>query len=565
MAEQLRRDLRGDRCDATALLVAAGMLEAGVTDALCPDVDDEPDPVPLLRALTLDLAHAARGGGASAERIEEAVRRVDALLAEPLPATVMVSEPEGFAFYALYPEAYAAATRAFLNAAAPRRATVVGLRSIGTTLAAVVAAELEAAGVPVRGLTIRPRGHPFDREVRLARSLRLALEEGSSGHVLLVDEGPGISGSSLASAAAAAERAGASDDRIVLFPSWPTDGTALRSEAARRRWRRHACWTGSFEDTHMAAGRLARSWSGGVLRDLSGGQWRDLVCRPGHRPAVQPQHERRKYLLETDEGPLLLKFVGLGARGDRVLRRAQAQTDAGLAPPVMGLRDGFLALRWVDAAPFALEAKPRVPTQGTTAPLVAMGRYLGHLATGSPQGPVRFDDILAMTRTNVAEGLGDLDAGRTAWMEKMRDGVESRPAVAVDGRMLPQEWLREHGTGRILKCDGLDHHDDHFWPGCQDIAWDLAGAMIEWGMGPEDREHLLSEYERRTTVGSGGRDSAACRVLPFYEVAYLAWRLGYTTLAASTLGAGEDGLRMARDRDRYATLLRRVLDQRAGG
>jgi hypothetical protein len=50
-------------------------------------------------------------------------------------------------------------------------------------------------------------------------------------------------------------------------------------------------------------------------------------------------------------------------------------------------------------------------------------------------------------------------------------------------------------------------------------------------------------------------------VLPFYQAAYLAWRLGYTTLAAETLGTSEDGLRMARHRDCYGTLLRAALER----
>jgi hypothetical protein len=133
----------------------------------------------------------------------------------------------------------------------------------------------------------------------------------------------------------------------------------------------------------------------------------------------------------------------------------------------------------------------------------------------------------------------------------MRAIVEARPAVAVDGRMLPQEWLWTAEGPR--KCDALEHHDDHFWPGMQDIAWDLAGAMVEWGFDAEMREQLLEGFEALTG------DLGARQVLPFHEAAYLAWRLGYTSLAAETLGESEDGLRMARDRDIYAGLLRAAL------
>ena len=61
------------------------------------------------------------------------------------------------------------------------------------------------------------------------------------------------------------------------------------------------------------------------------------------------QQERRKYLLRTERGAFLLKFAGLGAAGEAVLRRAHMIAGAGLAPEVLGLRRGFLVQRWVDA------------------------------------------------------------------------------------------------------------------------------------------------------------------------------------------------------------------------
>ncbi len=44
--------------------------------------------------------------------------------------------------------------------------------------------------------------------------------------------------------------------------------------------------------------------------------------------------------------------------------------------------------------------------------------------------------------------------------------------------MLPHEWLLT-ATG-YMKTDALDHHDDHFLPGCQNIAWDVACASVEF-------------------------------------------------------------------------------------
>ncbi len=86
--------------DASSRLIAAGVLEAGLTDALSPDWDEEPPLARQLRALVLDLAHAARDGMAGI-RLTSARARLEEIAASPLPGSIRVSEPEGFAFYAL--------------------------------------------------------------------------------------------------------------------------------------------------------------------------------------------------------------------------------------------------------------------------------------------------------------------------------------------------------------------------------------------------------------------------------------------------------------------------------
>src|SRR5207244_3469305 len=65
-----------------------------------------------------------------------------------------------------------------------------------------------------------------------------------------------------------------------------------------------------------------------------------------------------------------------------------------------------------------------------------------------------------------------------------------RPVIA-DGRMQPHKWLCT--ADRLwLKLDGTTHGDDHFFPGPCDIAWDIAGAIVEWELDAAAREHFLS-------------------------------------------------------------------------
>jgi hypothetical protein len=125
------------------------------------------------------------------------------------------------------------------------------------------------------------------------------------------------------------------------------------------------------------------------------------------------------------------------------------------------------------------------------------------------------------------------------------------PAVAVDARMQPHEWIRT-GSG-FLKTDGVDHFDDHFFPGPQDIAWDVAGFSVEFGLDAGAADGLAD------AVAAALRDPSLPARLPFLTLAYLAARLGYASLAAASLGATPDGHAQATLARRYARQLRRAV------
>lgn len=79
----------------------------------------------------------------------------------------------------------------------------------------------------------------------------------------------------------------------------------------------------------------------------------------------------------------------------------------------------------------------------------------------------------------------------------------------------------EHGRGiGIVKTDALDHHADRFLPGAQDAGWDLAAATVEFALPAAAAARLVDRYVSAT----GDRDIA--RRLPFYAVAYPAFRIG---------------------------------------
>ena len=235
--------------------------------------------------------------------------------------------PEGYAFYALYPESYQAAAREFAGAGFPKNVCVIGIRSIGTSLSAVVAATLEDSGYATRSWTVRPHGHPFDRHLSITASLEQSWRALAPTHAFaIVDEGPGLSGSSFIAVASRLRELGVPGDRVVLFPSWEGNPAAFVNQRARTEWPRYRKFFSPFH----------RSWIGaGALNDLSGGAWRPLLySNPAEWPAVQPQHEARKYL---DENGTLYKFAGLGPYGREKWIRASLLSEAGYGPRVYGL------------------------------------------------------------------------------------------------------------------------------------------------------------------------------------------------------------------------------------
>ncbi|MFL6752926.1 MAG: hypothetical protein ACJ8FL_06870 [Sphingomicrobium sp.] len=433
-----------------------------------------------------------------------------------VPAELELRLPEGFAFYAVYPEAYLEAARR-LVVAAPAR--VIGIRSIGTTLGAVVAAAL---GAPPP-TTVRPFGAPFARQIAVAPELaRELLARGV--HYVIVDEGPGQSGSSFGAVADWLQERGVPLDRIAFIPSHPGDVGPEASDATRRRWRKAQRVPAQFDARWLEA-RF------GPLEEFSS----------GHPFAM------RKFLSRGTGRAMLLKFAGLGAIGERKLAMARALHRAGLTPEPLGLVHGFLVERWRDdAAPLARGEKP----------LAEIARYIAARAQLFPAGAgegAPLARLQQMIRRNVCLALGE-DAARAldCW-EPGLERLERRVVrVRTDNRLDRQEWLRVPG-GALLKADALDHHLAHDLVGCQDMAWDVAGAAVEFSLSEAEAAELIRLTERASAR------PVEPDLLQFYRLAYLAFRVGREHLAARL--SPESGPIHA-DEQRYRNALRELVLER---
>lgn len=520
------RRRRSSRSSSEALrdfLVDFGEFETAVVDANCPVQDDVNPLICHLRHVGLTLAKgfvlSLRGARAAALRAEDEARcLIDGLECHALPRTVVAKAAEGYAFWGLYPDQYVNASKKVLDHLDTDHVAILGLRTAGASLASVVEACLTLAGVDVYSRTVRPHGHPFHRELRLGRALSGELVETRKRLHLVVDEGPGMSGSSFASAASALHTLGVARDRVWFVPSHGADGSRFVNADAMLAWRVHERITGDFSPLSLLVPYKNR------YVDVSAGKWRSALGRSQLDDLpVYPAHERLKYLTLDRKGrpARIYKFCGLGHHGRTVLERARRMYRSGFGQRVHDLRHGMLELEFV--------AGTSLVHQPPTSQIVS---YLANYVAFRRQefrAPADADPcaLFEMAKTNVSECLG---AEALSRLERLFTRAGSLPSLAViaDARMFPHEWLCR--DGRFVKLDGVDHGDDHFYPGPCDPAWDLAGTIVEFGLNRRLTAILMSRYRLR----SG--DLGAASRLPFFVVAYLAFRVGYCSLARQALG-----------------------------
>jgi hypothetical protein len=456
-----------------------------------------------------------------------------------LPEEIGAKLPEGYAFYALYPEAYAAAAQRLPTG----DHRVIGIRSIGSSLAAVAATALSDAA-PV---TVRPVGHPFQRELALGDELRNELA-GHTGAFVVVDEGPGLSGSSFGAVADALEELGVEPGRIAFLPGHGGELGPQASERHKSRWARALRPVAGFDEVvrpHLV--RWCEELVGPAvepLQDISGGAWRERVYgSEAEWPPANAAQERLKFLLGAESGTWLLKFGGLGRIGERKLERARALHAAGFTPEVAGFRHGFLVERWREDAGALHDGLDR------PALLERVGDYLGFRARAFSGGSgASVEALFEMAQVNAGEALG---AHAADALERFRPELGRLDALVrrgeTDNRMHAWEW-RVAPEG-LLKTDALDHHAAHDLIGAQDVGWDVVGAAVELGFDPDETARLAR------------RVGAAPELLKFLLPSYLAFQTGaYAMAADSHAGWAAEAERLRARSQFYARRLAEALE-----
>ena len=432
-------------------------------------------------------------------------------VANDLPETVRISHPEGFAYYALHPGDFADAVAKMVSC---RLVGVVGIRSVGTTLSAVVAGTLRRIGVRASRITVRPVGHAYDRKTELEGAQRAWLREQQRQQAmfLIVDEGPGLSGSSFLSTAESLMREEIGAERITLLGTRDVDPGQLCASDAGARW-------GRFEWRRVAS-RISERFKNAT--SLCGGAWRqfflpvridgcEIPClsrteRGRDAAPVWPEMDGVKYW--SRDRTRVFKFEGLGEIGTEIRERSRVISEAGFGPGVEDARDGMSSYEFVPGKALA------VPDL-STAVLDRMAEYCAFRAAALRSDHTLDGQLEEMVRFNYSQ-----ETGRECPVSP--EIFRSVCAVIADARMSPHEWIAR-ADGRLVKVDGARDGDDHFFPGPVDITWDLAGAIVEWELDRGAQEYLLRRFQEKSGIKPENVSA--------YLLAYSIFRASYCKMA----------------------------------
>ena len=347
--------------------------------------------------------------------------------------------------------------------------------------------------------------------------------------VVIVDEGPGISGSSFLATAEAIEAAGIDARRIVMIGSREPEVEGLRAPRGAERWRR-------FTFRSVSDRPLLPE---GADQELGGGLWRRIVLTDfENQPACWTQLESSKYL--SADKKILAKFHGFGHYGRVIEERAKKLGEAGFSPKPLGQVRGFGQYEFLPG---------RVLTQSDLSPRIVqrLAEYcsLRKEAFSTEESP---HELETMANYNWECEFG----------EKLEDPIrlETEHRVIADGRMLPHEWLFTE-DGRVLKTDAVGHGDDHFFPGPCDIAWDVAGTIVEWQMDDVASAEFVDHY--RVLSGDDVRER-----LPEYVLAYAIFRMAWSKMAAQASAGQFDEALLMRDYRKYREMAMVGEKKRAG-
>jgi hydroxymethylpyrimidine pyrophosphatase-like HAD family hydrolase len=387
-----------------------------------------------------------------------------------------------------------------------RPVLVVGLRTAGSYFAPLLRAALAAAGYrDLQSVTIRPKRGlgRWEAETLARNALKGAL-------AVIVDEPP-LTGGTLAKGLDLIRKAGfATADIVALLPihhawrDWASQLEALPLSGIRilalppEQWYKRQLLEPEAVQTH-----LTEYFAPGTRSHI-----RVLTSPTAERLnlALQKSDARLKRIYEVrlDDGGgrtetryILAKSVGWGWLGYHALLIGERLS--GFVPPLLGLRDGFLYTEWLpqDAPATSQDRGRRIET--IAAYVAARVRELNLPKDLAPDlsraDQHRGFELLADTLARVYGWKAAVVLKRTRIQRDLARQVCPVPAL-IDGKMRPQEWIA--GPRSLLKTDFEHHGQGKHELNMTDPAYDLAEAILHWGLSDAEEGWLLHRYVEKS-------------------------------------------------------------------
>ncbi len=237
------------------------------------------------------------------------------------------------------------------------------------------------------------------------------------------------------------------------------------------------------------------------------------------------------------DGERTFEYHGLGRYGRDVRQRIDALAWAGFTVPALRAANGFSRTNLHLAGCRLSKCDLGETVINRMAEYVAVRAKVCAVS----QDAVHIHELESMAQFNFQQSTG---------RELPTDfSLSVRRPVIADAQMMPHTWLKTFKRGSLLKLDCGTHGDNHFFPGPVDIAWDIAGAIVEWEMSDGHRRLFLARYNDLS------KEDVSQRLDP-YITAYAAFRNGYCRMAASAMAHDPaEQARLLRDAERYRCAL----------
>lgn len=385
---------------------------------------------------------------------------------------------------------------------------VVGIRTAGSYFGPLLRAYLEREGYQdVDSVTFRPKkGIAWWERERLARLAK------RGAVAVLVDEPPDTGGT-LATGAGLVRNAGfAASDVVALLPVHPTrrdwasgyEFLPLRGIRVLTlepdQWHKRRLLEPDAVEGRLAEYFTSRHYSGVSVVASATAAW--LNSRMQHL-SEEKFHTRLKQIYEvclrTDNGGVetryvLAKSVGWGWLGYHAFIAGSRLSE--FVPPVLGLRDGILYAEWLAQSRPAGAGGDRHRLISRVASYIAA--RVGSMALGRDPSPDlnRADQHkgFALLADTLSRAYGWKPAAalkRSRIQHKLSRRACPVPTL-IDGKMRGVEWTT--GSSEILKTDFEHHGLGKTELNMTDPAYDLAEAILYFGLSPGEERRLIARY-----------------------------------------------------------------------